>query len=158
MYDITLDLRMLFSLILISLASNALGFLISAASRDKQTALIITPLVLLPLLLLGGLYVNTESPPAFISWLKYISVFYWGFSALAVAEYDTLTLSCVPGELCRFATGTDVLISIGIDPSSLVLSMSILIAMTILFTGLGFLLLWFYVKPSDLTLRLEKIE
>ena len=73
---------------LVALAAMSVGLLISAAAPNFQTATAIAPAVAMPIVLFGGLFVNTDSLPAWLSWIQYISPVRYGNEALAHTQFD----------------------------------------------------------------------
>lgn len=57
------------ALALVCQAGAGLGLMISAQAENINQATAIAPLFLLPLTLFGGLFVNTSTTPAWLSWI-----------------------------------------------------------------------------------------
>ena len=66
---------LVFAIIVILLANcgNALGIFFASIFSNLQVALAVTPLVLLPLMIFSGLFVNNGSIPVYFDWIKYLS-------------------------------------------------------------------------------------
>ena len=65
----------------------SLGYFLSCALPTVDIALAIAPVLIIPMMLFGGFYLNTSSVVAWLAWIKYISWFYYGFSALLVNQW-----------------------------------------------------------------------
>ncbi|KAJ3104802.1 ATP-binding cassette sub- G member 1 [Phlyctochytrium planicorne] len=65
--------------ILASLSGFALGVCLACAFSSLKIALTSSTMILLPLMLFGGLFVNNASIPVWIRWLKYISPIKYSF-------------------------------------------------------------------------------
>lgn len=68
-------------------ASMCLGLMIGAGFTSIDSALNIAPLIFFPLMLFSGFYVNSDSIPAWTSWIEYISPFRYALEALTYNEY-----------------------------------------------------------------------
>ncbi|CAI7855355.1 unnamed protein product, partial [Closterium sp. NIES-53] len=75
-------------------AMNGLGIVIGSIAPTPQIALAMGPLFTVVLMLFGGFYVNIDSIPVWIRWVRYISPIQWGFVGLAVNQFEGLTFSC----------------------------------------------------------------
>lgn len=71
-----------------SISGVAIGVLIASIFNDIQVILAITPAVLLPLLLLSGIFVAGSSVPAFLIWIKYISPLYYTTVGMMQIEFS----------------------------------------------------------------------
>lgn len=64
---------------------------------DLAVALAVLPVILLPLLLFSGLFVNTNTIPVYFNWIKYISPMFYAFVGMMETEFSGTTLSnCDP--------------------------------------------------------------
>jgi hypothetical protein len=79
-------------MVLCSTIGLSLGIAFASIFANLQIALALTPLVLLPLMLVGGLYVNLASIPQYIRWLQWISPMRYGFQAAMINEFSDLKL------------------------------------------------------------------
>lgn len=74
--------------VLMTFTSQSLGIAIGCSFNNIDTALNITPLIFFPLMLFSGFYVNSDSIPAWTSWIEYISPFRYALECLIYNEYD----------------------------------------------------------------------
>jgi ABC-type multidrug transport system ATPase subunit len=72
---------------LTSFVSESLGLFIAALVKSAAIANAISPLVLVFFLILSGLYLNNETIPAWISWLRYVSFIQWGYHGMMLNEF-----------------------------------------------------------------------
>ncbi|KAJ8736590.1 hypothetical protein PYW08_007246 [Mythimna loreyi] len=91
--------------------ANAYGSFLSSTFNSMETA----ALVSVPFDLIGtmfsGLYLNLASVSPFLSWLKYVSGFYYGVESISILQWDSIeTIDCVKiaGMPC-IKTGPEVL-------------------------------------------------
>jgi ATP-binding cassette subfamily G (WHITE) protein 1 len=70
---------MLFTLILIYNASSGYSLIISASFSDKQLAVTLTPVLIIPFMLFAGFFVSASSIPVFLKEFEYLSIFKYGF-------------------------------------------------------------------------------
>ncbi|CAL5390686.1 unnamed protein product [Camellia sinensis] len=94
----------LFVLLYSVLVSQGLGLALGAAVMDQKSATTLGSVIMLSFLLAGGYYV--QHVPAFISWIKYISISQYTYKLLLGSQYkptDTYpcgdTGTCLVGEL-----------------------------------------------------------
>lgn len=80
-----------------ALSGMAVGTVAGAAFSDINMALVVLPLVLLPLMMFSGLFVNIGSLPVCFSWIKWASPMKYAYNALMKNEYVGLIFSnCDP--------------------------------------------------------------
>ncbi|XP_049873482.1 protein scarlet-like isoform X2 [Pectinophora gossypiella] len=95
--------------------ANAYGSVLSAVFDKMETAALISvPFDLLGIMF-SGIYLNLASAKPYISWIKYISGFYYGTENISILQWDFVeTINCVniPGIPC-IRTGPEVLARFG---------------------------------------------
>jgi len=74
---------------------GGLGYMLGASIADKQTINILTPVLIVPLMLFAGFFVAQDNIPFFLTPIKWISTFRYGFQAFMMNEYDGLKLECM---------------------------------------------------------------
>jgi ATP-binding cassette subfamily G (WHITE) protein 1 len=75
----------------------AVGTVAGAAFSDITMALVVLPLILLPLMMFSGLFVNIGSLPVYFAWIKWISPMRYAYNALMKNEYVGLVFEkCNP--------------------------------------------------------------
>ena len=83
-----------------SICGVALGVLLASIFDDLQVILAITPAILLPLLLLSGIFVSASSVPGFLIWIRYISPIYYSTIGMLQIEFSRPFPNCHPPETC----------------------------------------------------------
>jgi len=73
--------------ILIALSATGYGYMISALAPTIEAANALAPPLMVPLLLFGGFFLQSDSVPVYFIWLKYLSWFYYGAENLYVAQW-----------------------------------------------------------------------
>ena len=76
--------------------------MISAIAPTIEAANAIAPPLMVPLLLFGGFFLQSDSVPPWFIWLKYISWFYYGAENLYVAQWRE-------GGYCGISRQTNIL-------------------------------------------------
>ncbi|XP_043466847.1 protein scarlet-like isoform X2 [Leptopilina heterotoma] len=94
-----------------AISASATGFLMSSAFKSFETAsLLAVPIDFLGLIF-SGIYVQLGSLPAYLTWLKYVSQFYYGTEAVSLTQWREINhIACPPdpNEPC-ISTGSGVL-------------------------------------------------
>jgi ABC-type multidrug transport system permease subunit len=82
--DINASYFFTFLLIVIITYNAAQGYalVISAGFSDKQLAVTLTPVLIIPFMLFAGFFVAASSIPYFLRFFEYISIFKYGYNAL----------------------------------------------------------------------------
>jgi len=74
----------------------SLGYFMSCIAPNIDIALAIAPVLIIPFMLFGGFYLNSGSVPVWLSWLKYLSWFLYGFEALLINQWEGVKdISCI---------------------------------------------------------------
>jgi ABC-type multidrug transport system ATPase subunit/pSer/pThr/pTyr-binding forkhead associated (FHA) protein len=79
-------LRMLAILLLAALIGVALGLLISALARSSEVAIALVPLVLLPMVILGGMMLPLHMMEKAVQWLAALMPSRWAFEGLSLVD------------------------------------------------------------------------
>lgn len=82
-------------LILIYNSCSGYSLIISCTFSDKQLAVTLTPVLIIPFMLFAGFFVNQNQIPWYLSPFKVVSIFKYGYQALYLNEYDGLELECM---------------------------------------------------------------
>ena len=69
-------------LILIYNASSGYSLIISASFSDKQLAVTLTPVLIIPFMLFAGFFVSSDNIPVFLKEFEYLSIFKYGYESL----------------------------------------------------------------------------
>ncbi|KAI8905796.1 ABC-2 type transporter-domain-containing protein [Entophlyctis helioformis] len=117
--------------VLANFVGFALGVCLACGFEVLEVALIVTPMILLPLMLFSGFFVNNDSIPVFLDWIKWLSPIKYAFEGMVKNEFE--------GTLY----GDRVIQSLGLnDGLSVVICSLILLAMTTAFVLLSYYFLW----------------
>lgn len=125
----------LLTLILIYNAASGYSLIISAIFSNKQVAVTLTPVLIVPFMLFAGFFVASSSIPVWLREFAYLSIYKYGYQALMRNEFiNNPRYSCatnVPGEVDysdgAFNTGC------GADPFSQISPMSLSVSLVCLF-------------------------
>ena len=133
---------------------GALSLAVAVGSATAGRASLVMNLVLLISLLVGGFFVNTSSMPDWISWLHFVSPFFYAYAALTTNELSSILLNFeVEGYTAvQNVRGTTFLDLIGINADNLTQNIIILDCMYVIFLLLAFALLW-KKMPKTRTLK-----
>mmetsp|Transcript_23288 Transcript_23288/g.17716 ORF Transcript_23288/g.17716 Transcript_23288/m.17716 type:complete len:152 (+) Transcript_23288:976-1431(+) len=82
-------------IIIIYITSGSYALIISSLFSDKQLAVTLTPVLIVPFMLFAGFFVNQDNIPVFLIEFMYISFFKYGYQALMLNEYEDLYLECM---------------------------------------------------------------
>jgi len=88
-------LGMLFILVLVSLVGLSIGLLVSALVRTSEAAVAILPLILLPMVMLGGVLMPLHQTGTMIKIASYTMPSRWAFESVLLIESDQRPI--VPG-------------------------------------------------------------
>jgi len=99
---LTFDIFLVFilTLILIYNASSGYSLIISASFSDKQLAVTLTPVLIIPFMLFAGFFVSTDNIPVFLKEFEYLSIFKYGYTALLVNQFESIQYNCENGLEC----------------------------------------------------------
>lgn len=88
--DMKIEYFGIFILILILCynASSGYSLIISASFSDKQLAVTLTPVLIIPFMLFAGFFVSTDNIPIFLKEFEYISIFKYGYNALLINQFE----------------------------------------------------------------------
>jgi ABC-type multidrug transport system permease subunit len=77
----------LFIRISLYIAGAGMGLLIGSCISNKQVAVSLTPIVIIPFMLFAGFCVNQNNIPIFLKPFQYISLFKYGMQALMIVSF-----------------------------------------------------------------------
>jgi len=121
------------------------GYFVSTLANDPMVVIIIGNGLMLPAMLVGGFFINTNSVPDYYIALESISTFNYAFQAFAKCVYYNQPLECEDDEVCVYETGDDVLKYLGIE-LSFFYYVYILIAQSVFLRVMGHIVLYFRFK------------
>ncbi|GMH52576.1 hypothetical protein TrRE_jg4903 [Triparma retinervis] len=85
-------------MVTLNYAGMSMGLILASLFSDIAVALLVAPLIIMPLMMFSGFFLNADSTPVYYSWIPWISPMKYAFSALAMNEYRGLDLKCLPDE------------------------------------------------------------
>ncbi|KAI3630169.1 hypothetical protein MIR68_011604 [Amoeboaphelidium protococcarum] len=107
---------------LIALFGTVLGLALGAIFKSVDSATVLGPLVILPLVIMGGFFVNLIIVPVWLRWIQWISPLQYAFTGMARSQLIGNSINGVPGEqqleqigaLDRFSAGINVVFILAI--------------------------------------------
>ncbi|KAJ0402020.1 hypothetical protein ATCC90586_010277 [Pythium insidiosum] len=129
-----------------SVASCAvgMGYMVSCLTKRVDLAPMLGVLFILPALLFGGLFLNSDSTPVYFVWLQQISPIKYAFHGLMRAYWtrvDAVPCDASTGR-CIARSGADVLANNNIESDGMASDLLLLLAVNVGFRVLGGALLW----------------
>lgn len=73
--------------ILHAFISQSIGYCIGTLFKTVEEANLLANVIVMPLLVLGGFFINPDNMPVWLFWIRYISPFYYSFQAAAANEF-----------------------------------------------------------------------
>ncbi|OQS03596.1 ATP-binding Cassette (ABC) Superfamily [Thraustotheca clavata] len=129
-------------LMLLNSAAVGLGYMVSCMVRRADIAPVIGIVIILPLVLFGGLFLNTSNTPDYFIWLEYISPLKYAYRGLSRAYWNSIdTIKCDPNQRCIATSGAQVLSNQSLDDGSLIIDVIALLAINVGFRTIGLLAL-----------------
>jgi hypothetical protein len=134
--------------ILLNIVGHAVGMLLTCAILDTGVVIKIQPLIILPLMIFSGFFVNADSVRNYFVWLEAISFLKYAFRGCCNAVFSLgkkLVFEC-PSGVCRYRDGADVLISLSLNKHPIWIDAVILLGMGIGIHIIAFIALYIHVK------------
>nr|WOD55116.1 ABCG transpoter Redboy2 [Hymenopus coronatus] len=127
-----------------AISATAYGCVLSAAFESITTASLFSAPIELVLMTYSGIYVQLNSLPAHLSWIRYISQFYYGIEAVSILQWDYVTkIDCPNPEITGcIPTGKEALQYYGFSPSNLYIDLFGLTALYCILHLVGFIAIW----------------
>ncbi|KAL7751154.1 hypothetical protein RI367_003359 [Sorochytrium milnesiophthora] len=95
---------------------TAIGTFAACLFESLTVTLAVLPTVMLPMMIFGGLLVNTGNIPAWLNWIKYLSPQKYGFTGMVKSEFAGV------GQFCPSSSDTPQVIAAGCTPTSTVIT------------------------------------
>jgi len=105
----------------VSYMGNSFGMFAATLFPRPEIAFTLTPLFLMPQMIVAGLFANTDRLEPYWVWLNYISFPRYAYKAMMVNEFSNIGPLCggntnsTAGGSCRYTTGAEVLKYNGFD-------------------------------------------
>ncbi|XP_046424015.1 protein scarlet-like [Neodiprion fabricii] len=128
-------------IILAALTSSAYGSMMSSWIENPDIMMSIMGPIDLVGYLMSGVYYNIRAMPAYLSWVKYLSIFYYANEALAIIHWTTVdSIECYPDkDLPCYRNGREVLTEYGYGEDNLKTDLCGLILLTFGMHFVGYL-------------------
>ncbi|RLN47683.1 hypothetical protein BBJ29_000574 [Phytophthora kernoviae] len=138
---------LLIFIMLVRTASVGLAYTIGCLFRRADVATTMGMLILLPMLLFGGLMINSDDTPVYFVWFNYISPIKFGFDAMMRIFWDEIpVIPCdAATQNCIARSGAEVLSNYSISTRSVLADALLLVLLNICYRALGFVSLWINV-------------
>uniref|UniRef100_H2Z0C6 ABC transporter domain-containing protein n=1 Tax=Ciona savignyi TaxID=51511 RepID=H2Z0C6_CIOSA len=130
------------------------GYMLSCTTRNPQTALIVTPAILMPMFLFSGIFLRSGNVPDFLGWLRYLSWFYYGFEILTRNQWIGVDSIVCPQSNMTFnkvmclTDGRSVMAAYDVNPNDMYTNLGGLFALLIGFRIIAFMALSYRVSDK----------
>ncbi|XP_053383188.1 protein white-like [Mercenaria mercenaria] len=141
-------------IVLVANISVSFGYIISAATNSVSTALAVAPPSLVPLIMFGGFFLNSNSTPVYFIWLEYMSWFKYANELVTVNQWENIDfVSCgdnrtSPADSCHFHNGEQVILYLNYDKDNVWLNIGVLLAMLVVYRLIAFFVLLVKARRS----------
>ncbi|CAG2176027.1 unnamed protein product [Oppiella nova] len=124
-------------MVVLTLCTCTFGYFISAINKTMMGALaMFTPMVM-PMMLFGGLFLNSGNMPGWLSWIQYLSFIHYGYESLVVNQWKDIDyIPCLNNSESSgqcYANGLAVIEDNGFKESALLYDPIIMLVMTAVF-------------------------
>ncbi|CAI5446764.1 unnamed protein product [Caenorhabditis angaria] len=130
----------------------SIGYLFSCIFGSVNLAVAIMPIFVVPMMAMGGFFINQDSLPVFFRPLKYLSYFGYGYEAVAIGQWKNVGnidgCSTLNSTIC-LENGPAVLENLSFSQNHLYFDLIIMIGMLVIFRFLAFLALLIRVKTRN---------
>ncbi|XP_048753753.2 protein white-like isoform X2 [Ostrea edulis] len=134
--------------ILVANTAAGFGYVISAGAPSITAALALAPLLIMPLMMNGGFFLNSRTVPDYFLWLKYASWFMYSNELMIVNQWTSVPhIGCTNNGTC-IPNGNLVIKSLGYSKDNEVMDWLCLAGLTIAFRVLSFIILLIKAKLS----------
>ncbi|GAB9477129.1 Atp-binding protein [Globisporangium polare] len=137
-------------MILVNSCSIGLGYMVSCLVRRVEISPVVGIVFVLPFMLFGGLFINSDDCPVYFIWIQYASPIKYGFEALMKLYWSPV--DAIPCDAavkhCIARTGTEVLRNYSMTSRSAFSDAMIMLVISIGFRVVGFFGLWLNVRKT----------
>lgn len=141
-------------IVLVANISVSFGYIVSAGVNSVSTALAIAPPLMIPLIMFGGFFLNSDSVPVYFIWLEYLSWFKYANELLTVNQWENIdNLECdgnstSPVDSCHYHNGHQVIKYLNYDEDNLWRNIGVLLAMLVGYRLIAFFVLFVRARRS----------
>nr|XP_034308874.1 protein white-like [Crassostrea gigas]XP_034308875.1 protein white-like [Crassostrea gigas] len=132
--------------VLVANAAAGFGYVISAGAPSITAALALAPLLLMPLMMNGGFFLNNRTVPVYFLWLKYSSWFMYSNELMILNQWANVDQIGCNGNSTCLSNGNLVIESLGYRKDNVPLDWICLASLTIAFRLLSFIILFIKAK------------
>lgn len=100
---------------LASATGFSLGIFFACIFPNLEIALSAAPLIMVPLLMLSGFFVNQKTIPVYMNWIKWLSPMKYSFEAISKNEFSGRTYPAVNSSVPSPTTGEQEITILGLD-------------------------------------------
>ncbi|CAG0904178.1 unnamed protein product [Darwinula stevensoni] len=132
-------------LVMVAIAnvSCSFGYMASCIASTVEMVLALAPTIMMPIMLLSGFFLNNDTIPSYLIWVKYISWFYYGNEALVINQWKGVEkIECGDSFACP-ENGDEVIASLNFDKDNEVRDWLMLLVLMMAFRIIGVLALHF---------------
>jgi ABC-type multidrug transport system ATPase subunit/ABC-type multidrug transport system permease subunit len=133
-----------FALVMTGQATHSYALILGALVPYRTVALMLSPMVMVPFMMVTGFFAHNKTMPGWLKWLQYLSPQKFMFESMMGVEFNGLKLTCSDAEhitvplddgtmehFCPFQGGADVLKLFALDGSQYAANIFITIALTL---------------------------
>ncbi|KAF0688348.1 Aste57867_20028 [Aphanomyces stellatus] len=136
--------------LLVASAAVGLGYMVGCMTRRGDIAQIVGIVIILPLMIFGGLFLNANNTPVYFSWLEYISPLKYGYRGVSRAFWNSVdVIPCTAGQVCQARSGPQVLVNMALNKASMGEDIAALLAINVMFRTIGILWLWLNIRQKN---------
>lgn len=126
---------------ILGLASDSLGMLLACVVPDVKTVTELSPLLFVPQILFGGIFIRTEQIPVILRWAQYLCGLKYAMNLLFYNEFHESVPACHESEGAA-ENCADLLETNGIDANDVGLYIMGVILLSVAFRVLGIMVLY----------------
>jgi ABC-type multidrug transport system ATPase subunit/ABC-type multidrug transport system permease subunit len=138
-------------MVLFNFSASSLCLAVGAVAPSVASGNFFCIILILFFMLFGGFMLNLKTLPVYLSWIKYTSIFFYGFEALAINDLYNVQILINPPETIvqpYIGTGSFVLELFGLKHERFYLDIVMMFVFSIGYITLAALLLKFFVKEK----------
>ncbi|KAJ1898634.1 hypothetical protein LPJ66_002624 [Kickxella alabastrina] len=131
---------------------TSIGFSFGLAMivKSMEVAFIIAPVTISNLMLFAGNLSNAKAITPVLSWIKYVCMYYYSYSAFMQNEFNGLEFSCTSDDTACYRTGESVIESYGLNEQAIWLCIVINLAIGIGHYVIAYVFTRWLAKPRYL--------
>lgn len=76
-------------ILLLSNCAASFGYFMSSIFNKEEMAVALAPIIMMPIILFGGQFANSDNIQAWISWFQYVSPIRYGLESFVRNEFDS---------------------------------------------------------------------